>query len=137
MIRGKTLVLLVVYCVCFLSSVNCAFPQSIELSKQNLGPGYVTPPNKNRVIVFVHGIFGDAKGTRTCKSGARWPLLLRKDKTFNDFDIYIAQYETPYRGNKMTIDQIVNSLNQHLINDEVFSKHQEVVFVAHSLGGLI
>ena len=37
----------------------------------------------------------------------------------------------------MTIDNQVSALMNRLESDEVFSKHNEVVFVAHSMGGLI
>lgn len=37
----------------------------------------------------------------------------------------------------MSIDDIANSLNERFKHDDVLSKHQKVVFVAHSLGGLI
>jgi hypothetical protein len=37
----------------------------------------------------------------------------------------------------MNVDEVVTNLNNRLVSDEVFSKHREVVFVCHSLGGLI
>jgi hypothetical protein len=49
----------------------------------------------------------------------------------------VVGYDTPYLGNRMTIDEVVSNLKNRLDSDEVFSKHREVVFVAHSLGGLI
>jgi len=100
-------------------------------------PTKSTDPFKERVIVFVHGIFGDAAGTWRASSGVYWPALLIGDDVFNSYDIYVADYESPYFGNTMTVDEVVNSLNSRLIADGVFSKHHEVVFVCHSLGGII
>jgi hypothetical protein len=37
----------------------------------------------------------------------------------------------------MNLDEAVTNLNSRLVSDEIFSKHREVVFVCHSLGGLI
>jgi tetratricopeptide (TPR) repeat protein len=37
----------------------------------------------------------------------------------------------------MNLNEVVTNLNNRLVSDEVFSKHREVVFVCHSLGGLI
>jgi len=36
-----------------------------------------------------------------------------------------------------TIEEVVSGFNNQLVNDEIFSKHREVMFVCHSLGGLI
>jgi pimeloyl-ACP methyl ester carboxylesterase len=62
--------------------------------------------------------------------------MLLKDHAFDDSDIYVASYDTPYVGNKMTIDEIVANLDNRLEADRVFD-HRDVVFVAHSLGGLV
>jgi len=50
------------------------------------------------------------------------------------FDVYVAGFESPYIGNTMHITEIVNQLDADFTSDEIFDKHQEVVFVCHSLG---
>src|SRR2546425_6348307 len=52
-------------------------------------------PFRDRVIVFVHGIFGDANGTWRSLSGVYWPKLLLSDRAFDDYDIYVANYKSP------------------------------------------
>jgi pimeloyl-ACP methyl ester carboxylesterase len=99
-------------------------------------PHYERNQRKERVIVFVHGLFGDATSTWTCPAGAYWPSMILKDHAFDDSDIYIASYDTPYVGNRMTIDDVVANLDNRLESDRIF-EHQDVVFVVHSLGGLI
>jgi|SRR5579859_1698 len=94
-------------------------------------------PFKDRVIVFVHGIFGDAHGTWTSTGGAYWPKLLLSDRAFDESDIYVANYRSPVLGNTMTVDEIVANLNSRFTADGVFEKHREVVFVCHSLGGIV
>jgi triacylglycerol esterase/lipase EstA (alpha/beta hydrolase family) len=96
-------------------------------------------PFKQRVIVFVHvhGIFGDADDSWRYSPNVYWPKLLLADSAFDDTDVYIASYASPYHGNTMTVDEVVNSLNSRLTADDVFSKTREVIFVCHSLGGII
>jgi pimeloyl-ACP methyl ester carboxylesterase len=98
---------------------------------------YERGPLHDRVIVFVHGIFGDANGTWTSSAGAYWPKLLLSDRAFDDSDVYVANYDTPTHGNTMTVDEVMTSLNSGLTADGVFEKHREVVFVCHSLGGIV
>jgi tetratricopeptide (TPR) repeat protein len=93
--------------------------------------------SKKPVIVFVHGIFGDPAGTWRYSSSVYWPQLLASDQAYKEWDIYVAKYPTPYLGSTMSLDEVVSSLNSRMINDGVFSRHSEVVFVCHSLGGLV
>jgi pimeloyl-ACP methyl ester carboxylesterase len=97
-------------------------------------------PSAARVIVFLHGLFGDSQDTWTCSTAsppAYWPDLLRGDAIFDDADIYAAAYDSPYYGNTMALYQVAENLNIRLVADAVFSRHKEVVFVVHSLGGLV
>jgi len=94
-------------------------------------------PYKDRVVVFVHGIFGDADSTWRYSPTVYWPRLLLADETFEGSDVYVANYSSPYFGNTMNLDEVVTNLNNRFVSDQVFSKHREVVFVCHSLGGLV
>ena len=103
---------------------------------------YERPLNGNgllgeRVIVFVHGIFGDANNTWTSSQRSYWPRMLTVDPAFRDYDVYVVNFESPKWGNTFTVDEVVTSLQNQLSNDQVFEKHQEVILVCHSLGGII
>jgi len=97
---------------------------------------YVKEGNPDRVLVFVHGLFGNAEDTWTSPPDIYWPDLVANDKQFDNTDIYVAKYDTA-AGNRMTIDEVTDNLNQRLIDAKVFSKHRQVVFVCHSLGSLV
>src|SRR4051794_4435692 len=99
--------------------------------------GYIRQSHREAVLVFVHGIFGDANDTWTSDQGAYWPKLLTSDLSFDKWDIYVASYATPHIGNRTTIDDVVNSLDQQFRHDKVLSTHRGVAFIAHSLGGLV
>ncbi len=112
-----------------------ALTASLVAAPQN--SGYVREQHNTQVIVFVHGLFGKADSTWTCPKGQSWPHLIASDGAFNSANLYVASYPTPYVGNRMTIDEIVANLKNRLDGDGVFSKHKKVVFVAHSMGGLV
>jgi pimeloyl-ACP methyl ester carboxylesterase len=106
-------------------------------SRPGEGGHYERNEGKSRVIVFVHGIYGSAATTWKCpQSNATWPQLMARDDTFKNSDIYVADYPTPTIGNMMTIDEEVGNIMNRLTDAKVFD-HDEVVFLVHSLGGLI
>src|SRR5438105_7286479 len=59
---------------------------------------YVRSGSPDRVIVFIHGIFGSPEDTWRCAKGQSWPQLLLKDDAFTGADIYLARYATAYAG---------------------------------------
>lgn len=103
-------------------------------------PGYVRgnkDTKADRVIIFIHGVFGDGTGTWTNKNGAYFPQLLRDDPTFEGADIWVHQFPSPKRGHTYSIDELGAHLRKHLNDDNVITNHRELVFVAHSMGGII
>ena len=90
---------------------------------------------KPRVIVFVHGIHGD-RNTWRAPNGAYWPDLIRTDPHFQNSDVVVVEYPTPsFRGQYSTVE-LAQIVWQHLAAQHVWD-HQEVTFIAHSLGGIV
>jgi pimeloyl-ACP methyl ester carboxylesterase len=100
----------------------------------------VTPiaPNDSSVrehtVIFVHGFKGDALGTWKKKGAAEsFPSLLATDPDLVDHGFYIFQYRARFL-NPQDIESVVAQLklaiNQHL-------KKSRIVFLAHSMGGLV
>lgn len=90
---------------------------------------------KPRVIVFVHGIHG-SRETWRASNGAYWPQLIQTDPHFQKSDVVVAEYPTPsVRGQYSTV-QLSQILWQRLEVQHVW-EHKEIVFIAHSLGGIL
>lgn len=98
-----------------------------------LVPGQVVP--KARVIVFVHGLHGSRESWRG-PNGTYWPDMVRFDPRFAYSDVEVAEYPTPASNGKMSSVQLADILWARLDKDHVWG-HHEVVFVAHSLGGIL
>jgi pimeloyl-ACP methyl ester carboxylesterase len=93
------------------------------------------PDTRARVIVFVHGLHGSRDSWRA-SNGAYWPDLIRTDPRFAYSDVEVAEYPTPASNGKMSSVQLADILWTHLKQDHVW-EHREVVFIAHSLGGIL
>lgn len=110
----------------FFLGLLLAGPVSIAAHAQNLKP---------RVIVFVHGIHGD-RNTWRAPNGAYWPQLIQTDPHFQNSDVVVAEYPTPSMRGKLSSAQLADLLWQKLKQQHVW-EHGEVVFIAHSLGGIL
>jgi pimeloyl-ACP methyl ester carboxylesterase len=99
--------------------------------------GYIRRANNDTVIVFVHGIFGGPQSTWS-NSGTHnyWPELLTNDDAFSDTDIFVLGYDSPYLSGSLLLDDLIENARLRLDNAEIF-KHKHVVFICHSMGGLI
>jgi hypothetical protein len=130
-----------VFLVSLILSIACGChrnsPQETH-SPPDVRSRYIRRLNGKSVIVFVHGIFGDAQATwANPDSQAYWPELLTNDDAFTDADIYVLAFNSPYLRGATTIDELVEQAHQDLIADEVFSAHRRVIFLCHSMGGLV
>ena len=96
-------------------------------------PALASP--RARVIVFVHGIHGSRESWRAT-NGAYWPDMIRTDPRFAYSDVDVAEYPTPESNGKMSSAQLADILWNRLKQDHVW-EHREVVFLAHSLGGIL
>jgi pimeloyl-ACP methyl ester carboxylesterase len=92
--------------------------------------------DNDTAIVFVHGVFGD--GAATWKNGnAYWPNLLASDPTFTNADIFVHDFPSPTLATSYTIGELASHLRLRLDAQKVFQTHRRVVFLCHSMGGLV
>jgi pimeloyl-ACP methyl ester carboxylesterase len=95
------------------------------------------PPTNTGVIIFVHGLTGDGVGTWTAsRSKAYWPQMLREDPNFAGYDVYVVQYPTPRFDKSYSIDELSDVINSQFQASGV-TKYNKIIFIAHSMGGII
>lgn len=103
-------------------------------------PHWVQPrgPDKKVAVVFVHGIFGDTDGTWTNANGQSFFKLLKAAPDVgNQLDIFAFGFTSnALKGGSLDIREAANMLEQSLQYNGVWN-YPTVVFVAHSMGGLI
>jgi predicted outer membrane repeat protein len=87
------------------------------------------------VILFVHGLNGDAYSTWGKTEENSFMELLARDGAFNEFGIASIRYPTGLFGSSPSIPRLGDSFAKCL--DKYFSDNTQVVIVAHSLGGII
>jgi len=105
------------------------------LPQADLQQGRAHSAPRARVIVFVHGLHGSHESWRAA-NGAYWPDMVRTDPRFAYSDVEVAEYPTPASNGRMSSVQLADALFAHLRQDHVW-EHREVVFIAHSLGGIL
>ena len=98
---------------------------------------FIRKAGKDRLIVFVHGVLGDYRGTWTADNGAYWPDLLKGDPKFNDYDIYTYGYSSPVLGASLTINELAEQMRLRFDDDRILASYKSIVFLCHSMGGLV
>jgi pimeloyl-ACP methyl ester carboxylesterase len=94
------------------------------------------PHVKPVAVVFVHGIFGGADSWVNQQSS--FPDLLAADPDFaGNLDVFTFDYYSPHFGRASTITGLASKLRLELDSAHVFRDHQKVVFLVHSMGGLV
>jgi hypothetical protein len=139
MIRMVTL-LLAAFCAACASAPDRVACRGIPVSAPAPAgpfPAYLAVPSRKDALVFVHGLGGDAVKTWTNRSGVYWPRLVANDPELADYDVYVYAYETTPTGECLGVPDLATQMRTRLVSDRVFETHDRVIFVSHSLGGLV
>jgi pimeloyl-ACP methyl ester carboxylesterase len=99
---------------------------------------YVHQAAKNSaVIVFVHGLFGHSRSTWTNEeTQAYWPALIAEDEAFIGYNVFAVEYPSPFLRRSYMIDELVDHVRL-VLSDAGVLGYESIVFVAHSLGGVV
>jgi pimeloyl-ACP methyl ester carboxylesterase len=88
--------------------------------------------SSQKLIIFVHGIAGDASTSWTNRFGRSWLDLMHDDPAFQDFALVALRYNCNF-----TIEEVAETLRKQIEDEGVFLKFSEIYFIAHSMGGLV
>lgn len=98
---------------------------------------WINKPQGDTTIVFVHGILSSGEKCWLNDNGSYWPELLRKQDGFDKTGIYVFTYNTGIFSGNYSIGDTVDSLWELAGLDKIFENTKKLVFVCHSMGGII
>ena len=114
----------------------CVFLCSYSFAAQDSRYVRMDPKNES-VVIFVHGVTGDSLSTWTnSTTKAFWPELMKSDRGFDSENIYLYEYPSPKVGTSYNINELAEDMRLTL-NSEVIARHKRVIFIVHSMGGLV
>ncbi len=103
--------------------------------------------NPDSVLVFVHGVLSDSCGCwyhepTDQRPGVYWPDLVKKDRRFEDYSIYLGGYHTAIDSGPYEVSDCAEELFQALgrrdeDNNTPVLDRKTIVFVCHSMGGVV
>lgn len=104
---------------------------------------YVNKIQSKRVIVFVHGLWGNPKDTfKADGASASWPELMARDQTLfkgvnlSSYAIAVVNLPTG-SGARVSLSQIATLFRGFLNDYGLLDAHEDIIFIGHSLGGLV
>jgi len=98
-------------------------------------PGFVFTSGESKVVVvFVHGIFGDARETWRGDDGYFWDLL-KGQPGFKDAKFYAYGFPSKLWGAGFDIEEASVSLTATLY--KLQAEYTEIRIIAHSMGGIV
>jgi len=118
------------------TGTNPVQPASVRIGPEG---GYLKDRGNSRVLVFVPGFSSVPDSDFRCDGQHNWPEMIAADSdpALAATDIYVLGYPPPARRGKTAVADLETAIADRLQSAGVFTRHQEVVFVAHAMGGLL
>jgi len=98
---------------------------------------WVRKPTNGTTVVFVHGILSSGELCWKNENGTYWPELLKDEEEFQELGIYVYSYQTGLFSGTYSLNDVVDDLKERLINLDNVVGSQKIVFVCHSMGGIV
>ena len=96
---------------------------------------WINKESKENVVVWVHGFL--SSGT-TCWQSEKsyWPKIVSDDFKSHEFSNIVFTYQTDVFSSNYSLGDVVDSLKE-LIGLKGILKYKNIIFVCHSMGGII
>jgi pimeloyl-ACP methyl ester carboxylesterase len=114
-------------------SVRVALVSLLLLAVSAIGSAQGARPP--RIVVFIHGLGGDATTWRADGTSLGWPEIVSQDPRLGRKSEVVA-YDARICAGRITIKSAANEVLKTLRARKVF-RSESVAFVSHSLGGLV
>lgn len=90
-------------------------------------------------VVFIHGVMGNPELSFKADSAKQsWPVMLASDPRFKEAPRVISlAYQSGALRRASNINEIAVLLNERLRTKQLFEHADKVIFVTHSMGGLV
>ena len=102
---------------------------ALGLSSRKSGPG-------DCAVIFIHGILSDGESCWRHPNGTYWPDLLAESDAAERLSIFVYTYQSDVFSGDYNLDDVVDDFRQR-VRSAAVERHQSVVLVAHSMGGIV
>jgi pimeloyl-ACP methyl ester carboxylesterase len=98
---------------------------------------FVRKRGTDKIIIFVHGVLGDARGTFTNGATRKfWPQLITEDADMDSYDVLSLSFDAGITSG-LSLEQIATVVRTELEDRKILENYDEIYFVTHSMGGLV
>lgn len=109
----------------------------VNLANADPSTGFIRQTDNDQLIVFVHGYrSGGEEAWFNEQTEAFWPTMIAGDEFFSNFDIFVYDYFTQFSGRQASPGEISGNLEVDM-KISGLDEYNEIVFVGHSMGGII
>jgi hypothetical protein len=102
-----------------------------------MGGEWVRQPTGSTSVVFVHGILSSGESCWRNGNGTYWPELLKNEAGLEAAGIYVYSYQTGFASGSYSLSNVVDDLKERFFNLDRVADSQKIVFVCHSMGGIV